>query len=67
VFGNRIAKKENDDALEGIRASGRTQVATLSKAERDEWKRVLIKSHEAAERINKDLLHAIYKATGAVK
>jgi C4-dicarboxylate-binding protein DctP len=67
VFGNRVAIKENQDALEGIRATGRTQVTTLTPAERAEWKRVLIKSHDAAERINKDLLKAIYKETGLVR
>jgi C4-dicarboxylate-binding protein DctP len=68
AFGNRIAKKENDDALEGIRATGRTKIKALTTAERAEWKKVLIKSHEAvADRINKDLLQAIYKETGVVK
>jgi C4-dicarboxylate-binding protein DctP len=66
-FGNRVAKKENDDSLEAIKATGRTQVKVLSKIEREEWKKVLVKSHEAADRINKDTLKAIYKATGAVK
>jgi len=66
VFGNRITKKENEDALEGIKATGKTQIITLTKPEREEWKKVLIKSHEAAERINKDTLKAIHKATGAV-
>jgi C4-dicarboxylate-binding protein DctP len=68
VFGNRIAKKENDDALEGTRATGRTKIKTLTAAERAEWKKVLVRSHAAvADRINKDLLQAIYKETGAVK
>ena len=66
-FGNRVAKKENDDALEGIKATGRTQVSTLSPADRDEWKKVMVKSHDAADRINKDTLKAIYKVTGAAK
>jgi C4-dicarboxylate-binding protein DctP len=67
VFGNRIAKKENDDALEAMRVLNRTKFITLTKAERDEWKKVMLKSHEAADRINKNLLQAIYKETGAVK
>jgi C4-dicarboxylate-binding protein DctP len=46
----------------------RTKLSTLTKAQRDEWKKVLLKSHEAsADRINKDLLQAIYKETGVVK
>lgn len=67
VFGNRVAKKENDDAVESLRKMNRTKVITLTKAERDEWKKVLIKSHEQADRINKNLLQAIYKETGIVK
>src|ERR1700712_1619402 len=54
VFGNRVAKKENDDALEGIKATGRTKITTLTKAERDEWKKAMVKSHETADRINND-------------
>jgi C4-dicarboxylate-binding protein DctP len=65
VFGNRVAKKENDDALEGIKQTGKTKITILTKSERDEWKKVMVKSHEAADRINKDMLKAIYKATGA--
>ena len=67
VFGNRVAKKENDDAVEALRKLSRIKVTTLTKAERDEWKKVLIKSHEQADRINKNLLQAIYKETGIVK
>jgi C4-dicarboxylate-binding protein DctP len=68
VFGNRVAKKENDDAREALIALNRTKLSTLTKAQRDEWKKVLLKSHEAsADRINKDLLQAIYKETGVVK
>jgi C4-dicarboxylate-binding protein DctP len=67
VFGNRVAKKENDDALEGIKATGKTQITVLTKAQRDEWKKVMVASHSAADRINKDMLKAIYTATGAAK
>jgi C4-dicarboxylate-binding protein DctP len=68
LFGNRVAKKENDDAREALMALNRTKISTLTKAQRDEWKKVLIKSHEAsADRINKDLLQAIYKETGVAK
>jgi C4-dicarboxylate-binding protein DctP len=68
VFGNRVAKKQNDDALEALRQVSRTKIITLTKAQRDEWKRLLLKSHEAtADRISKDLVQAIYKETGLVK
>jgi C4-dicarboxylate-binding protein DctP len=67
VFGNRIAKKENDDALEALRALNRIKITTLTKAQKDEWKKVLIKSHlDVADRISPELLQAIYKETGIV-
>jgi len=66
-FGNRVAKKENDDALEAMRKLNRTQIITLTKSERDEWKKVLLKSHQSADRIDKNMLQAIYKETATVK
>ena len=65
VYGNDIAKKENDDALEGVRKSGRTQIITLTADERKAWKKALVGVHrEQAARIGKDTLDAVYKATG---
>lgn len=62
---NDIAKKENDDALEGIRKSGKTQVLTLTPAERAEWKKAMVQSHKAMEeRIGADLVKSFYKETG---
>lgn len=66
-FGNRVAKKENDDALEAMRKLNRTQIITLTKSERDEWKKVLLKSHQSADRIDKNMLQAIYKETATLK
>ena len=42
---NDIARKDNDDALEGIRKSGKTQILTLTPAEKAEWKKAMVKSH----------------------
>jgi C4-dicarboxylate-binding protein DctP len=68
VFGNRVAKKENDDALEAMRQIKRTTIHALTPAQREQWKKVMLKSHEAvADRINKDLVKSIYKATGNLK
>ncbi|MDO8533404.1 MAG: DctP family TRAP transporter solute-binding subunit [Xanthobacteraceae bacterium] len=66
-FGNRVAKKENDDALEAMRKLNRTQIITLTKSERDEWKKVLLKSHQSADRIDKNMLQAIYKEAATVR
>ena len=62
---NRIAKKENDDALEGIRRTGRTEVIVLTPAERTQWKKALAKVHtEMADRVGKETLLSIYRETG---
>jgi len=64
-FANDIAKKENDDALEGIRKSGKVQIITLTPQEKAEWKSALLKVHKQAEpNIGADLLQAVYAETG---
>jgi C4-dicarboxylate-binding protein DctP len=63
-YANEIARKENDDALESVRKSGRTQIITLSPQERGEWKKATLKAHQEMEnRIGKELIEAIYKET----
>jgi C4-dicarboxylate-binding protein DctP len=65
TYANEIAKKENDDALEGVRKSGKTQIITLTADEKRAWKKALVGVHrEQQARIGKDTLDAIYKATG---
>ena len=65
TYANDIAKKENDEALEAIRKSGRTQVITLTPQEKAAWKKALVKVHEeAGSRVGKDLIQSIYKETG---
>ena len=60
-----IAKKENDDALEEIRKTGRTQIIPISAEEKKAWKKALIGVHKEMEgRVGKDVIQAIYKATG---
>lgn len=64
-YANDIAKQENDDALAKVKASGKTQVITLTPAEKAEWKKALLKVHQQAEeRIPKELVQSIYKETG---
>ncbi|MDQ6639422.1 MAG: TRAP transporter substrate-binding protein [Pseudomonadota bacterium] len=65
TYGNAITKTANEQALEGIKKTGKTTVITLTAAERDEWKKTLKKTHEQmTDRISKPLLRAIYKETG---
>src|SRR5438477_2828172 len=48
-FANDIAKKENDDALAAVKASGKTEVITLTPQEKDAWKRALLVVHKENE------------------
>jgi C4-dicarboxylate-binding protein DctP len=64
-FANEIARKENDDALEAVRKSGKSQIITLTADEKKAWKKALVKVHkENEDRVGKDLIASIYKATG---
>ena len=63
-YANEIAKKENEDALEAVRKSGKTQILTLTVAQRAEMKKALVGVHKENEaRVGKELLQEIYKAT----
>ena len=63
-YANDIAKKENDDALEGVKKSGKTQIITLTPEEKAEWKKALVKVHREMEsRIGKETIEAVYKET----
>jgi len=64
-YADEIAKKENDDALEAVKKSGRTQIITLSAAEKNEMKKALLPVHKENEsRIGKDIIQQVYSATG---
>ena len=64
-YADDIAKKENDDALEAVRKSGRSEVITLTPEQKKAWKKALVKVHKEAEsRIGKDLIQSIYRETG---
>jgi C4-dicarboxylate-binding protein DctP len=62
---NDSAKKDNEDALEGIRKSGKSEVITLTPAQKAAWKKALAgvaKDNES--RVGKDTIEAVYQATG---
>jgi len=64
-YANEIAKKENDDAMEAVRKSGKSQIITLTAEEKKAWKKALVKVHkENEDRVGKDLIASVYKATG---
>jgi C4-dicarboxylate-binding protein DctP len=65
---NTIAQKENDDALEAIKAAGKTEIITLTADEKKALREALLPVHkEMATRIGKDLIADFYaeaKASG---
>lgn len=64
-YANQIAKVENDQALEAVRKSGKSEIITLTPEQKKAWKKALVKVHEQmADRIGKDLIESVYKETG---
>ncbi len=64
-YANDIAKKENDDAIEGVKKSGKTEIITLTDAEKAALKKALVPVHKENEsRIGKAVIEEVYKETG---
>jgi C4-dicarboxylate-binding protein DctP len=64
-YANDIAQKENDDALDGIRKSGRSEVIVLTPTQRAAWKKALVPVHKENEsRVGKETIDEVYKQTG---
>jgi C4-dicarboxylate-binding protein DctP len=65
AYANEIAKKENDDALEAVRKSGKTQILTLTADEKAAMRKALVPVHKENEsRVGKETISAVYQATG---
>ena len=65
AYANKIAKEENDSALEKVKASGKTQVYQPTPAERLALKKAMAKVHKEMEsRIGKEVIQEVYKETG---
>jgi len=65
VYANKIAQEENDKALEGVKASGKTTIYTPTKDERMALKKAMAPVHtKMADRVGKETLQQIYTATG---
>jgi C4-dicarboxylate-binding protein DctP len=61
-FSNDIAQKENDDALEEIRKSGRSQVLALTPEQKAAWRKALEPVYsEMASRVGKDTIAEFQK------
>ena len=68
VYANKIAKEKNDEDLESVRATGKTQITVLTESERAAFKKVLVPVHEKmASRIGKDIIDEVYKEVNFTK
>ena len=66
-YSNAIAQQENDQALELIRKSGKTDIHVLTDKEKAEWRRVLLPVQKDMEaRIGKDLINAVNKESATL-
>ncbi|MEW5769950.1 MAG: TRAP transporter substrate-binding protein [Pseudomonadota bacterium] len=64
-YANKIAKQENDEALEAVRKAGKTAIYTPTPAERVALKKALVKVHEKMDdRVGLGLVQQIYGQTG---
>ncbi len=64
-FFNATAAKDNADALEKIKVSGKTEIHVLTEAERKAWIAKLMPVHaEMQARFGKDFVERVYKASG---
>jgi C4-dicarboxylate-binding protein DctP len=67
-YEREIAKKENDDALAAVKASGKTAIYVLSEAERKVWKQALLPVQAKFESVvGKDNLLAINRIAAEVE
>ena len=67
TYADALAATENAQALEKIKASGKTTVYTPTAAETNEWKKALMPVHqEMASRVGQSTIDAVYKAAGFV-
>ena len=66
TYANEIARQENEEALAKVKASGKSELITLTPAQKAEWKKKLVDVHRQMEdRVGKDLIQSIYEETGS--
>ncbi len=64
-YANQIAKVENEQALEAVKKSGKTEVYVPTAAEKLALKKQMIKTHtEMESRIGKEVIQEVYKSIG---
>ena len=66
VYANSIAQKENDEALEKMKASGKIEIVNLTKQEAEAWRNALRPvQKEMTVRVGAELIDAIQKEAAA--
>jgi C4-dicarboxylate-binding protein DctP len=61
-YTNSIARKENEDALEEIKKSGKTTLHYLTPEERAEWQKAMAPTYKwASSRVGQEVLDLVYK------
>ena len=59
------AMPENDQALEAVKKSGKSELITLTPDQKKAWKKAMVKVHDQmADRVGKDLIKSVYQETG---
>jgi C4-dicarboxylate-binding protein DctP len=67
-FANKIAKEMNEKDLASVKASGKTEVITLTPEERAAFRTVMLPVHDKmANRIGKETIESFYQAVGFKK
>jgi C4-dicarboxylate-binding protein DctP len=65
IYANSVAKKDNDEAMAGVKKSGRSQIISLTPQEKAAWKKAMDKAHkDNMGRIGAETVQEVYKATG---
>jgi C4-dicarboxylate-binding protein DctP len=68
VFERDIAQKENDEALEKVRAAKTTEIYVLPDSERAAWRKALLPVHTELENVvGKDIIQSVYDVAAQVE
>jgi C4-dicarboxylate-binding protein DctP len=66
-YGNAIAQQENNNAMEAVRKSGKTQIYVLNDKEKAEWRKALLPVQTSmASRVGAELIKAVNKESAAL-
>jgi C4-dicarboxylate-binding protein DctP len=66
TYANSIAQRENDEAIEKMKASGRIEIVTLNDKEMEAWRKALAPlQKEMASRVGVEVIEAIQKEAAA--